>query len=73
LIPIYETVENPGDNAQYTIVRFCGVRIMDVRLTGWKSGKRVIIQPCNVVCRGALPAPEDGTSDFVYSPVWLVR
>jgi hypothetical protein len=73
IMPIFRSVVSPGNNATYTIVKFCGVRILDVKLTGSMASKRVIIQPCNIVAKGGLPAPEQQTSNFVYSPVWLVK
>jgi hypothetical protein len=74
VIPIFSTVTGPGNNAQFTIVRFVGVRIVEVDLTGAASSKRVMIQPSNVVIRGAIPSTSSTqTSYFIYSPVWLVR
>ncbi len=72
LIPIFESVTGPGNNAQYTIVQFAGVRIMYVKLTGSNSSKKVMIQPCKMFVNGGIPGAS-GTSQFVYSPVWLVR
>lgn len=72
IIPIFETVSGPGNNAEYTIVKFAGVRIMEVVLTGSMSKKRVIIQPCAVNVKGGI-ASTAGRSNFMYSPVWLVR
>ena len=72
-IPIFSAVNGPGNNAQYTIVAFAGVRIMEVKLTGSQSTKKVIIQPAKVVSRGAIPNDGATSSYFVYSPVWLVR
>src|SRR6185369_891571 len=46
-IPIFTAVSGPGNNATFTIVRFVGIRIMDVHLTG--GSKRVIVQPAIVV------------------------
>jgi hypothetical protein len=66
-------VNGPGNNAQYTIVKFVGVRLLNVKLTGSMSSKRVIIQPANVIARGGIPSPDPGKSYFLYSPVWLVR
>jgi hypothetical protein len=63
----------PGNNADYTIVAFVGVRIVDVKLTGSMSGKRVLVQPANMVTRGAIATTQTGTSDFIYTPVHLVR
>jgi hypothetical protein len=72
LIPIFAKVVGPGNNAQYTIIHWAGVRIMDVKLTGAMSQKRVIIQPCPMVIPGALPSNSE-TSSYVYSPVVLVK
>ncbi len=73
IIPIFSTVAGPGNNAQYTIVKFAGVRLLDVQLTGSMSSKKVIIQPANIKVRGGIPSSTPGTSYFIYSPVWLVR
>jgi len=72
-ILIFREVHGPGNNATYTIVGFAGIRIMDVKLTGQMSSKRVTIQPAIHVSQGAIPSPNAQTSQFVYSPVWLVR
>ena len=73
IIPIFRSVQGPGNNATYTIVQFAGVRILDVKLTGSMASKRLIIQPCNIVAKGGIPSPGQQTSSFVYSPVWLAR
>lgn len=72
-IPIFTQVQGPGNNATYTIVKFVGIRILDVKLTGSQSSKRVLVQPATMVARGAIPTSEPGHSDFMYSPVWLVN
>jgi len=73
IIPIFNSVAGNGNNADYTIIKFAGVRIMEVKLTGKLSGKRVIIQPASMVTKGTVQGDENQTSDFVYSPVILVR
>ena len=72
LIPIFSTVVGPGNNAQYTIVRWAGIRIMEVKLTGSMNQKRVIIQPAPMVLPGAIVSTQE-TSDYVYTPVVLVK
>ena len=72
LIPIFESVAGPGNNATYTIVKFVGVRIMAVKLTGSMSSKYVMIQPCHVTTQGGIPSTT-ATSTFIHSPVYLVR
>jgi Flp pilus assembly protein TadG len=74
VIPLFREVQGPGNNAQYTIVRFVGVRIMHVKLTGSMSSKQVIIQPAPIVVKGAVPSTENSQqSNYVFSPVMLVR
>lgn len=74
IIPIFRSVSYNGNNAMYTIVRWEGVRILDVKLTGKKSLKRVIIQPATVVARGAR-VDYTGThhSTHLVTPVMLVE
>jgi Flp pilus assembly protein TadG len=73
IIPIFSTVVGPGNNAEYTIVKFVGVRITYVKLTGSMASKKVMIQPCNVVTKGGIYEPGANTTERIYSPVWLVR
>ena len=73
IIPIFSTVVGPGNNATYTIVKFAGVRILNVKLTGSMSGKNVIIQPAKIVTDGAIANTSGTTSYTIYSPPWLVR
>ena len=44
-IPIFITVSGPGNNAEYTIVKFVGVRVMAVKLTGGPTQRYVRVQP----------------------------
>jgi Flp pilus assembly protein TadG len=74
IIPIFSAVAGNGNNAQYTIVRWVGVRILAVKLTGAMNSKYLIVQPAPVVARNIIPG--DGTrtwSDSIYSPVVLVK
>jgi len=74
VIPIFTVVNGPGNNATYTIVKFAGVRVMEVKLTGKMSGKRVMIQPAVMVSKGGIPSTNGVTSTFyIYSKPWLVR
>ena len=74
IIPVFRSVSKNGNNAVYTIVRFEGVRILDVKLTGKKSLKRVIVQPATVVARGS-KIDYTGThySTHLVTPVMLVE
>jgi Flp pilus assembly protein TadG len=72
LIPIFNKVVGPGNNATYTIVHWAGIRICEVKLTGSMNQKRVIIQPAPIVISGGIPSDEE-TSDYAYTPVVLVK
>jgi hypothetical protein len=71
VIPLYETVEGPGANAEFTIVKFVGVRIMAVELQG--GAKFVTIQPANITLKGVIQSPQAGTSEQIYSPPVIVQ
>jgi hypothetical protein len=85
VIPIFESVTDGGNNAIYKIIAFQGVRVMEVKLTGGMSTKKVMIQTADVVTPGVIPevtsgeiaggttADEVGFSSHIYSPVWLIR
>ena len=72
IIPIFEAVNGPGNNAIYTIVAWQGIRIMDVKLTGPMNKKHVTIQMAPAVGRGVIPATTVGGSSYVFSPVILM-
>lgn len=73
IIPIFSAVTGNGNNAQYTIVKWQGIRIVNVKLTGSMSQKNVMIQVAPVVTKGAIQSATTGPSSYVYSPVVLVR
>lgn len=73
MIPIFRSVSGPGNNAMYVIVKFVGIRILDVKLTGSMNSKRVTIQPALCITRGAIPSDSDTFSTYVYSRVHLIR
>lgn len=71
VIPIFREVNGPGNNAIYTIVKWGGVRICDVKLTGPMNKKHLTIQPAPVASTGIIPSTVSGQSDYVYSPAVL--
>lgn len=73
IIPIFQSVTGPGNNAQYVITKFVGVRIMAVQLTGKMSGKYLKVQPANIVALGGIPKAGTQSTYSIYSPVRLVH
>ena len=74
IIPIYSAVSGNGNNAMFTIVRWEGVRILDVKLTGRKNHKRLIVQPQKVLARNAMiNQTQSQESSHLFTPVLLVE
>jgi len=72
-VPLFSEVSGNGNNAEYTIVGFAGIRIMDVKLTGSMSSKYVIAQPACVVDDAVITRGGAGASYLVYAPPRLTR
>ena len=74
IIPIFSSVTGNGNNANYTISRWVGIRVMAVKLTGSMSSKYLTIQPATVIARNSVVGDMSRVwSDSIYSPVILVK
>ena len=74
IIPVFSSVSGNGNNAMYTIVRWVGVRILAVKLTGAMNSKYLMVQPAPVLARNVIPGDTSRTwSSTIYSPVVLVK
>jgi hypothetical protein len=75
IIPIFDTVQFPGENAMYHIVEWACIEITDVKLTGPMHKKRVDIVPSTCVTQGVIPADpgSEQVSTGIYSVPLLVR
>lgn len=71
-IPIFNSVSGPGNNSYFRVIGFVGIRIVNVKLTGSMSQKRVIIQPALVVDAAAIGGTNTN-SRYVYHPPTLTR
>ena len=73
-VPLFDDVYGNGNNSNYRIVRFAGIRIMEVQLTGAMTLKRIVIQPAFVADSAAITqSGTEDTSQFVFLPVRIVR
>ena len=71
-IVLFSDVSAPGNNANYTLVEFVGVRVMKVEMTG--NPKHIWIQPAKLVDSAAVPNLESPPSDDdIYSPLILIE
>lgn len=66
LLPLFQNAIGQGNNAMYEIVAFVGVRVMEVRLTGRLSRRKVIVQPCQMISPLAVVDPSAPHSGYVY-------
>lgn len=73
VIPVFSNVTGPGNNAQFTIVKWVGIRVMEVKLTGNKNSKRLMVQEAPVEMRGVVPSTSTSSSTSVYSPVFMLQ
>ena len=73
IIPVFNYAAGNGNNANFTIVKFVGVRVMEVKLTGKMSGKRVMIQSAPMRTLGGIPGNDTSKTTYIYSPVKLIR
>jgi hypothetical protein len=71
-IPLFSSVSGPGNNAIYTIVRFVGVRIMYVKLTGSPAQKTVVVQPAPFSDFSVIPGEVEITPDSIMTSPGLV-
>ena len=72
-IPLFITVSGPGNNSEFIIVGWAGLRVMYVKLTGSMASKKVIVQPALIVDPSAIAGDSTGFSYNVYRPAEIVR
>ena len=72
-IPLFSAASDTGNNALYTIVKFTGIRIMHVDLTGAMTKKCLIVQPAIAMDDAAIAGGDGTTSENVYHSPILVR
>jgi hypothetical protein len=65
---LYDSAQASGNRADFTIVGFAGVRMLDADLTS--SSKHVRVQAAPLVTRGGIPGK--GSSQ-IFSPVKLIE
>jgi hypothetical protein len=71
-ITLYLNAYGQGNGAYYEIVKFVGVRIMEVVLTGKMSQKHVTVQPTFITAQHAIINPNAPRSGYIYA-IALVR
>ena len=72
-IPIFIEVTGQGNNATYTVVKFVGVRIMDVRLSGGPSKRHLTVQPAPFTCSNVIRGEVEINVDSLLSQPVVIR
>lgn len=72
-IPLFSQVSGPGNNANYTIVKFVGIRILEVKLTGNPNQKRVIVQPAPFVAPEVIEGGGEVEVDSIFTTARLIE
>lgn len=73
-IPIFDVTNNGnGGNLDYHVIKFVGIRIMDVKLTGKPASKHVTIQPAPYVSDDVIPGDVEITDESIFGSGMLIR
>lgn len=72
-IPIFTAVSGPGNNAQYTIVKFVGVRVMAVQLSGGPKTRHLRVQPAPFMTRNGIRGHVAVNVDSILSQPVLIE
>ena len=70
-IPLFTQVSGNGNNANYTLVRFVGIRILAVSLSG--KDKYVIVQPATLTSVHAIPGGESISTGAILTKPILIK
>ncbi len=71
MIPIFTSVAGPGNNANYVITKFVGIRILHVQLTG--NQKKVVVQPASMVSSSGIPGTTTIGLGTIFTPAAIVK
>lgn len=73
VLPVFRSVEGSDDKATYTIVKFVGVRVVDVKLSGPPRSRRVLVQPAAMVVDEAISTRDPSLSELIFTPAEIVE
>ncbi|MEW6235494.1 MAG: pilus assembly protein TadG-related protein [Candidatus Omnitrophota bacterium] len=67
ILPLHRNLTGTGDGAMYEIVRFAGVRVVDVKMTGALDNRCVIVQTCPIVSSNAVFSANGPKSGMIFA------
>jgi hypothetical protein len=74
-IALFRSVVNPGNNANFELVKFVSVTVVHVNLTGTPVDREVRVQRCTLVDDNAVPDVHEEISPntTIFTPLILIR
>jgi len=67
IIPLHRNYKGSGDNLQYEVVRFAGVKVVNVKMTGALQYRHIDVSPDQVITEHGMIHPDASGSNLVYS------
>lgn len=67
VLPLHRQVLYTGNNAQFEVCRYVGVKIVGMKMTGAEANRYIEVQPTQVVSRHAVINPSAPHSHFLYA------
>jgi hypothetical protein len=64
---LHQYAYGSGNGSMYEVVRYVGIRIMDVKMTGKLANRYVLVQPCQIVDRRAIVNPAAPHTHYIYA------
>lgn len=66
ILPLFDELSNPGNNAYYRLVSFVPVRVVKVKMTGSLSSRYVLVQPFQGTYMEAVAAASAPANGFLH-------
>ncbi len=73
MLPLFDYVSGPGENAVYHVVKFVPVQIVYVKLSGKPSSKKVFIQPATFFDPTVVAGDTEITEDSILTSAAIVQ
>lgn len=72
-IPIFISVSGPGNNAQYLIVKFVGIRVMAAKLSGGPGRRYLYVEPAPFVSPDVIRGNTEFSADSIMTAPVIIK
>lgn len=72
-IPIFISVSGPGNNAQYLIVKFVGIRVMAAKLSGGPGRRYLYVEPAPFFSPDVIRGDTEFSADSIMTSPVIIR